>query len=213
MNKATLQESKWLRGPLVMKHCELLFQLAQDNSSPSGGFYCRIHGGEGLSSNFNCLGGFLGNSIGVFFATSFGESHGASVGVVIDGCPGGLSICLDEIQQALGRRRPGQSRWVSPRDEKDRLNCSSGLEGGKNSRLTAEFLGCQHQQTPPGLSGYVGGLPPFARGLELGIKMGHSRQFRRGTLCEGNFSSRDCGLWWRSKFCDSFVPGWKLLPT
>ena len=94
MNKATLQESKWLRGPLVMKHCELLFKLAQDNSFSSGGFYCRIHGGEGLSSNFNCLGvGFLGNSIGVLFrVTSFGESHGASVGVVIDGCPGGLSM-------------------------------------------------------------------------------------------------------------------------
>ena len=66
-----------------------------------------------------------------FRVTSFGESHGGGVGVVIDGCPAGHSISLAKIQEFLDRRRPGQSVLSTPRKEKDQVVCLSGLEGDK----------------------------------------------------------------------------------
>ena len=73
----------------------------------------------------------MSNSIGKFFkVTSFGESHGDAIGVVIDGCPGRVSINIELIQQALDRRRPGQSSLVTTRNEKDKVLCLSGIEDG-----------------------------------------------------------------------------------
>jgi chorismate synthase len=66
----------------------------------------------------------------IFTITTFGESHGGSVGVVIDGCPGGIKISLDKIQNQLDRRKPGQSALSTPRKEDDRVICLSGLENG-----------------------------------------------------------------------------------
>ena len=52
-----------------------------------------------------------GNTFGTIFRiTTWGESHGRAVGVVVDGCPAGLALCADDIQKELDRRRPGQSR-------------------------------------------------------------------------------------------------------
>ena len=73
----------------------------------------------------------LGNTFGRAFAcTTFGESHGGGVGVVIDGCPAGIKIDLAKVQTALARRRPGQSEFTSPRDEADLVECLSGLDRG-----------------------------------------------------------------------------------
>lgn len=73
----------------------------------------------------------MGNSFGhLYRITSFGESHGGAVGVVIDGCPPGFRIDLSKVQAWLDRRRPGQSHLASPRDEKDRVECISGLIDG-----------------------------------------------------------------------------------
>jgi chorismate synthase len=73
----------------------------------------------------------MGNSLGqIFRVTTFGESHGGGVGVVIDGCPPGYSIDLGKIQNFLDRRRPGQSALSSPRNEPDQVSCLSGLEAG-----------------------------------------------------------------------------------
>lgn len=70
----------------------------------------------------------MANSFGQLFRiTTFGESHGGGVGVVIDGCPAGHKIDLAHIQHFLNRRRPGQSHLSSPRDEKDQVECLSGL--------------------------------------------------------------------------------------
>ena len=63
----------------------------------------------------------------IFKITTFGESHGHSVGVVIDGLPSGLEICLDSIQKDLNRRRPGQNEFVTPRNEKDQAKIVSGI--------------------------------------------------------------------------------------
>ncbi len=73
----------------------------------------------------------MGNSFGsCFCVTTFGESHGGSVGVVIDGCPPGIPIDLSKIQYQLDRRRPGTSQLTSPRQEADQCQCLSGLEDG-----------------------------------------------------------------------------------
>ncbi len=69
-----------------------------------------------------------GSSFGSAFRLStFGESHGPAVGVVVDGCPAGLAITVDEIQRDLDRRRVGQSRMSSARQEGDRVRILSGV--------------------------------------------------------------------------------------
>lgn len=74
----------------------------------------------------------MGNTFGhLFRITTFGESHGGGVGVVIDGCPPRLEISLEEIQFELDRRRPGQSKITTPRNEADRCEILSGVFEGK----------------------------------------------------------------------------------
>lgn len=65
----------------------------------------------------------------VFRITTFGESHGKSVGVVIDGVPPNLVVNIDEIQAQLNRRRPGQSHLTTSRNEADLVEVCSGLMG------------------------------------------------------------------------------------
>jgi len=75
-----------------------------------------------------------GNQIGqAFRVTTFGESHGKCVGVVIDGCPAGLEIDLEFVQAELDRRRPGQSNLTTQRQETDRVEFVSGLFEGKTT--------------------------------------------------------------------------------
>jgi chorismate synthase len=70
-----------------------------------------------------------GNTFGsIFRVTTFGESHGPAVGCVIDGCPPGLVLDRSALQAALDRRRPGQSRLTTPRDEADQAEILSGLD-------------------------------------------------------------------------------------
>jgi chorismate synthase len=73
----------------------------------------------------------MGNSFGVLFRiTTFGESHGPALGVVVDGCPAQLALDVDAIQAALDRRRPGQSKLVSQRKEADVVEVLSGVLDG-----------------------------------------------------------------------------------
>lgn len=74
----------------------------------------------------------LGNSFGEKFRiTTFGESHGAAIGVVIDGCPAGIELDLQKIQFELNRRKPGQSAITSARKEADEFEILSGVFEGK----------------------------------------------------------------------------------
>ena len=74
----------------------------------------------------------MGSSTGqIFRITTFGESHGGGLGVVIDGCPPGLPLDLDAVQAELDRRRPGQSDLTSTRKEADRVELLSGLFEGR----------------------------------------------------------------------------------
>ncbi len=73
----------------------------------------------------------MGSSFGKNFrVTTFGESHGGAVGVILDGCPPKLKINIDLIQNELDRRRPGQSKITTPRNEDDKLEILSGLKEG-----------------------------------------------------------------------------------
>lgn len=73
-----------------------------------------------------------GNSFGkIFRITTFGESHGAGLGVIIDGCPAGLEVDCKEIQKELDRRRPGQNDLTTPRAETDQVEILSGVFEGK----------------------------------------------------------------------------------
>lgn len=72
-----------------------------------------------------------GNSFGqIFKITTFGESHGAAIGVVIDGCPPGIEIAPEQIQAELSRRRPGQSQLTTDRVEADQVEVLSGIYQG-----------------------------------------------------------------------------------
>ncbi len=74
----------------------------------------------------------MGNTFGhLFRVTTFGESHGGGVGVVVDGCPPRLEISPEEIQAELDRRRPGQSKITTPRQETDTCEIISGVFEGK----------------------------------------------------------------------------------
>lgn len=81
------------------------------------------------------------NSFGnIFRLTSFGESHGAAIGGVIDGMPAGIAIDLDAVQLELDRRRPGQSAIVTARNEKDRVRILSGIFDGVTTGTSIGFI-------------------------------------------------------------------------
>ena len=69
-----------------------------------------------------------GSSFGkIFRITTWGESHGPGIGVVIDGCPAGLTLRTSDIQTFLDRRKPGQSRYSTKRNESDLVEILSGV--------------------------------------------------------------------------------------
>ncbi|MEY4724292.1 MAG: Chorismate synthase [Pseudomonadota bacterium] len=82
-----------------------------------------------------------GNTFGhLFCVTSFGESHGAAIGCVVDGCPPGLEISEADIQPELDRRRPGTSRHVTQRQEPDTVEILSGVFEGKTTGAPIALL-------------------------------------------------------------------------
>ena len=85
-----------------------------------------------VSINYNKLRyNMASNSFGqIFKITTWGESHGKAIGVVIDGCPAGLEISTDDINLALARRAPGKNFYTSPRSETDLAEIYSGVFEG-----------------------------------------------------------------------------------
>ncbi len=82
-----------------------------------------------------------GNSFGkAFKITTYGESHGVAIGVIIDGCPAGLNIDLDFIQAELDKRRPGQSKITTQRKESDTVQILSGIFEGKSTGTPISLL-------------------------------------------------------------------------
>ena len=92
----------------------------------------------------------MGNSFGnLFRITTWGESHGGGVGVVVDGCPPRLDLTESDIQPDLDRRRPGQSSIVTPRQETDRVQILSGTFEGKTIGTPISML-VKNEDARPG---------------------------------------------------------------
>ena len=83
----------------------------------------------------------MSNTFGKLFTlTTFGESHGAAVGGVVDGMPAGIDIDMDFIQSELNRRRPGQSKLTTSRQEGDKVELLSGVSEGKTTGCPIGFI-------------------------------------------------------------------------
>ncbi len=83
----------------------------------------------------------MGNSIGkIFTITSFGESHGNCVGIIIDGCPAGLAVSAEDIQREVDKRRPGAWALATARAEKDKVQILSGLFNGRTTGASIGLL-------------------------------------------------------------------------
>jgi len=81
------------------------------------------------------------NTIGnIYKLTTFGESHGAGIGGIIDGCPAGVELDMASIQQELNRRKPGQSDITTPRKEDDEVQFLSGIYNGKTTGTPIGFI-------------------------------------------------------------------------
>lgn len=84
----------------------------------------------------------------LFTVTTWGESHGLGIGVVVDGCPPLLPLCVDEIQAELDRRRPGQSEITTPRKEADSVEILSGLYEGRTTGTPLSMMVRNTDQRP-----------------------------------------------------------------
>lgn len=82
-------------------------------------------------------GSFFGN---YFKITTFGESHGAALGVIVDGCPAGIPLTAEYIQTFLDRRKPGQNAYATPRKENDRVEILSGVFDEKTTGTPISLL-------------------------------------------------------------------------
>src|SRR3989338_6731714 len=77
----------------------------------------------------------MSNSFGTLFRiTTWGESHGKAIGVVVDGCPAGLELSEEDVQKELDKRAPGQSEVTSQRKESDKVEILSGIFEGRTTK-------------------------------------------------------------------------------
>lgn len=126
-------------------------------------------------------GSTLGNH---FKITTWGESHGAGIGVVIDGCPAGLSLCEDDIQIFLNRRKPGQSRYSTPRKEADKVAILSGVFEGKTTGTPISLVVYNENQRSKDYSDIAGYYRPGHADYTFDAKYGF-RDYRGGGRSSG----------------------------
>lgn len=126
-----------------------------------------------------------GSTFGTLFKiTTWGESHGAGVGVVVDGCPAGLSLCEDDIQKFLNRRKPGQSRYTTPRKEDDAVEILSGVFEGKTTGTPISMLVRNQNQRSKDYSEIASYYRPGHADLTFDLKYGF-RDYRGGGRSSG----------------------------
>lgn len=128
-----------------------------------------------------------GNSIGKLFKlTSFGESHGIALGGIIDGCPAGIKLNVELIQQALNRRRPGQSAVSTSRIELDEIELYSGIFDGYTTGMPIGFIIRNHDQNSKDYAALKTLFRPSHADFTWYKKYGH-RDYRGG----GRSSARE----------------------
>ena len=110
----------------------------------------------------------MGNTFGQLFrVTTFGESHGGGVGVVIDGCPPNIELSEAWIQRELDRRRPGQSKITTQRKEEDQCEILSGVFGGKTLGTPIAILVRNKEARPEDYRGDCGEISALTCRLHL----------------------------------------------
>jgi chorismate synthase len=103
----------------------------------------------------------MSNTFGqIFRVTTFGESHGGGIGVVIDGCPPKIDISKADIQRELDRRRPGQSKITTQRKEEDQCEILSGVFEGKTLGTPLTMMVCNKDVRPEDYSEIAGKFRP-----------------------------------------------------
>jgi chorismate synthase len=128
-----------------------------------------------------------GNTFGnIFKITTFGESHGPSLGGIIDGCPSGIEIDLDLIEKEMQRRKPGQSSIVTQRKEEDSVTFYSGIFEGKTTGTPIGFLIHNNDQKSKDYSHIKNTYRPSHADYVYEKKYGH-RDYRGG----GRSSARE----------------------
>jgi len=131
------------------------------------------------------------NSFGnLFRITTFGESHGPLIGVVVDGCPSGIKVDEKFIQKELDRRRPGQSRITTARKESDKVEIVSGLFEGRTTGMPIAMLIANSDTRSKDYSHIAKSFRPSHADFTYFRKFG-LRDYRGG----GRSSARETALW------------------
>ena len=120
----------------------------------------------------------------IFKITTWGESHGKGIGVVVDGCPAGLNLCEDDIQIYLDRRKPGQSRYSTPRKEDDTVEILSGVFEGKTTGTPISMIVFNKSQRSGDYSRIANLYRPGHADLTYDMKYGF-RDYRGGGRSSG----------------------------
>ncbi|MBQ8184738.1 MAG: chorismate synthase [Lachnospiraceae bacterium] len=119
-----------------------------------------------------------------FCISTWGESHGKGVGVVIDGCPAGLPLCEEDIQVYLNRRKPGQSRYSTPRKEGDQVEILSGVFEGKTTGTPISLVVMNTSQRSADYSEIASYYRPGHADYTFDVKYGF-RDYRGGGRSSG----------------------------
>ena len=119
-----------------------------------------------------------------FVISTWGESHGPALGVVIDGCPAGIPISIEDIQKDLDRRKPGQSIYSSPRKEQDKVEILSGVFDGKTTGTPISMIIFNTNQRSQDYSQIKEVYRPGHADLVYDIKYGF-RDYRGGGRSSG----------------------------
>lgn len=126
-----------------------------------------------------------GSTIGnIFKVTTWGESHGKGIGVVVDGCPAGLEISEEVIQKYLNRRKPGQTRYSTPRKEDDIVEIQSGVFEGKTTGTPISMVVYNKTQRSKDYSEIAGYYRPGHADYTFDEKYGF-RDYRGGGRSSG----------------------------
>ncbi len=126
-----------------------------------------------------------GSSIGTLFkVTTWGESHGRGVGVVVDGCPAGLLLCEEDIQKVLDRRRPGQNKFTTQRKESDTVSILSGVFEGRTTGTPISMIVWNTDQHSEDYSDIAGCYRPGHADYTFDRKYGF-RDYRGGGRSSG----------------------------
>lgn len=133
----------------------------------------------------------MANTFGkIFRLTTFGESHGKTLGGIIDGCPSGLELDFEAIQKELDRRKPGQSKLVTQRKESDKVEFLSGIFEGKTTGTPIGFIIPNKDQKPQDYSHIKDIYRPSHADFTYDKKYG-IRDYRGG----GRTSARETANW------------------